>query len=270
MEWNNPDPGAMKVRVYSSARAAGQAAAEFAAAALRELSAQRNAVGIIFATGVSQFETLHALTSIPDLPWKKVHGFHMDEYIGIDENHPASFRRYLRERLTSRVPMAAFHEIDGNAPDLEKVRSEYMEKLSAADPQICLLGIGENGHLAFNDPHEADFDDPEAMKVVRLDRACREQQLAEGWFPSIDQVPKQALTLTIPTLLKVPRLVASVPGRRKAASVGRTLRDLISADWPATILRTHPDVTIFLDEESAAELICRPDTLETIRDDFAT
>jgi glucosamine-6-phosphate deaminase len=254
MDSNIADLGGMKVRIFPSAKAAGQAAAETVAAGMRKLSAQRDAIGIIFATGASQFETLHALTAIPDLPWHKVHGFHMDEYIGLDANHPASFRRYLREKLTSRVAMAAFHEIDGSASDLEHVRRDYMQKLSAADPQICLLGIGENGHLAFNDPHEADFDDPEPMKIVTLDRACREQQLAEGWFPGFDQVPQQALTLTIPTLLKVPSLVASVPGRRKGASVRRTLRDPISAQCPATILRNHPDVTICLDEESASEL----------------
>jgi glucosamine-6-phosphate deaminase len=254
MESKNPDPGNLKVLVFPTAKAAGQAAAESVAAAMRELATKRDAVGMIFATGASQVETLRALTSIPNLPWEKVRGFHMDEYIGIDENHPASFRRYLRENLTSRVAMAAFYEMYGSAADLEKVRREYIEKLRAADPQICLLGIGENGHLAFNDPHEAHFHDPEPMKVVTLDRACREQQRAEGWFPSFDQVPERALTLTIPTLLKVPRLFASVPGKRKAAIVRRALRDPISVDCPATILRTHPGVTIFLDEESAAEL----------------
>lgn len=244
----------MNVRVYPTAEAAGQAAAAKVAAALRKLGAERDSIGIIFATGASQLETLHALTAMPDLPWEKVQGFHMDEYIGIDRDHPASFRRYLREHLTSRVLMAAFHEIDGSAEDLDKVRREYSEQLRAADPQICLLGIGENGHLAFNDPHEADFNDPQLMKVVTLDRACREQQLAEGWFPCFDQVPTQALTLTIPALLKVPRLIAPVPGRRKAASVRRALRDPISVQCPATILRTHPDVTICLDQESASEL----------------
>jgi glucosamine-6-phosphate deaminase len=129
-----------------------------------------------------------------------------------------------------------------------------MHALFAADPQICLLGIGENGHLAFNDPHEADFEDSEPMKMVTLDRACREQQLAEGWFPGFDQVPEQALTLTIPTLLKIPTLVASVPGKRKAAAVRRTLLDPIAVACPATILRTHPNVTLCLDEESASEL----------------
>jgi glucosamine-6-phosphate deaminase len=254
MNPTKPHPDGMKVQIYSTAKAAGQAAAELVAATLRKLGVERDVVGMVFATGASQFETLRALTSIPDLPWHKVHGFHMDEYIGLDRNHPASFRRYLREKLTSRVSMAAFHEMDGSAADPEKVRRDYMQKLSAADPQICLLGIGENGHLAFNDPHEADFDDPQPMKVVTLDRACREQQLAEGWFPSFDQVPQRALTLTIPTLLRVPTLVASVPGKRKAVSVRRTLRDPISVQCPATILRKHPDVTLFLDEESASEL----------------
>jgi len=254
MEWKNAELGPMRVRVYPTAKAAGQAAAESVAAAIRELAAERNTLGVIFATGASQMETLLALTSIPDLPWGKVHGFHMDEYIGIDGNHPASFRRYLREKLTSRVEMAAFHEMDGSASDLEKIRREYMEKLRAADPQICLLGIGENGHLAFNDPHEADFDDPEPIKIVTLDRECRAQQLAEGWFRDLDEVPRQALTLTIPTLLKVPMLVASVPGKRKAAIVRRALRDPISANCPATILRTHPNTAIYLDDESASEL----------------
>jgi len=244
----------MKVEVYPTAQAAGEAAAKEVAAAMRELALESDRVGIIFATGASQLETLHALTSIPDLPWKKVHGFHMDEYIGIDANHPASFRRYLRENLTSRVPIARFHEIDGSAPDLEEVRRDYIEKLDEVNPQICLLGIGENGHLAFNDPDEADFDDPEAMKVVTLDRACREQQLAEGWFPSFDHVPQQALTLTIPTLLRVPKLIASVPGKRKATVVRRTLSEPISVSCPATVLRSHMDVTIYLDQESSSGL----------------
>lgn len=248
------DSGTVHVKVYPTAEAAGQAAAEFAAAALRELGLRRSTVGIIFATGASQLQTLRSLTSTPGIPWEKVHGFHMDEYIGIDGSHPGSFRRYLRESLTSRVAMAAFHEIDGSAADLEKIQREYMEELNAADPQLCLLGIGENGHLAFNDPHEARFDDPEAMKIVTLDRACREQQLSEGWFRSMEEVPNQALTLTIPTLLKVPKLILTVPGKRKSTSVRRALQNPISTDCPASILRTHPDVTLFLDEDSASKL----------------
>lgn len=246
--------GTIKVRVYPTATAAGQAAAESVAEAMRNQGEERQTLGMIFATGNSQLETLRALTSISGLPWNKVHGFHMDEYIGLDGDHPASFRRYMREKLASRVPLAAFHEINGSAVDLEQVRREYVENLIASDPQICLLGIGENGHLAFNDPHEADFKDAERMRIVTLDQNCQKQQVAEGWFPTLDQVPRRALTLTIPTLLGVPRLIASVPGRRKAAIVRNALLDPISVQCPATILRTHPDVTMFLDQESASEL----------------
>jgi glucosamine-6-phosphate deaminase len=254
MEVKHFEEGTMKLEIHANRKAAGEAAARSVAKALKQLDQTRSEIGVIFATGASQLETLHALTSMPDLPWKKVHGFHLDEYIGIDENHPASFRRYLRENLTERVPMGEFLEIDGSSSDSDRVRRNYVQKLRAADPQLCLLGIGENGHLAFNDPPEANFEDPDAMKVVTLDAACRQQQLAEGWFERFEDVPERALTLTIPTLLKVPKLIVSVPGRRKAQSVRRTLEEEISTACPATILRAHPDVTIYLDEESASEL----------------
>jgi glucosamine-6-phosphate deaminase len=246
--------GTMKLEIHASKKAAGSAAARAAAETLKELEEARKEIGVIFATGASQLEMLHALTSLPDLPWKKVHGFHLDEYLGIDENHPASFRRYLRENLTERVPMGEFYAIDGSSSDSDLVRQKYVQELNAADPQLCLLGIGENGHLAFNDPSEANFSDPDAMKVVTLDTACRQQQLAEGWFGKFEDVPEQALTLTIPTMLKVPKLIVSVPGIRKAQSVRRTLGDPISTACPATILRLHPDVTIYLDQESASAL----------------
>jgi glucosamine-6-phosphate deaminase len=254
MEMKHFEVGTIKLEIHTSKKAAGEAAARSAAQALKQLDQSRNAIGVIFATGASQLETLHALTSMPDLPWKKVHGFHLDEYVGMDENHPASFRRYLRENLTERVRMAEFFEIDGSSPDSDRVRLNYVQALREANPQVCLLGIGENGHLAFNDPVEAHFDDPDAMKEVTLDAACRQQQLAEGWFATFEDVPERALTLTIPTLFKVPKLIVSVPGRRKAQIVRRTLEDPISTACPATILRTHPDVTMYLDEESASEL----------------
>jgi glucosamine-6-phosphate deaminase len=244
----------MKVEVYPSRQDAGRAAARAAALALSQLAKSRQTVAVIFATGASQFETLAALTAMDDLPWDRVCGFHMDEYVGLPLDHPASFRRYLRERLTGKVRMHPFHEIDGNAPDPERAASAYAEALRAADPQLCLLGIGENGHLAFNDPGVADFHDPLDAKVVELDAMCRRQQLVEGWFPTIDDVPASAITLTIPALMRVPKLIASVPGPRKAAIVRRTLQEEISTACPATILRTHPDVTVFLDQESASEL----------------
>ena len=246
--------GLLKVEVHPSRAAAGLAAARAAATALAGLAAPRDSIGVIFATGASQFATLTALTSMSNVPWSQVCGFHMDEYVGIAANHPASFRRYLRERLVSKVPMREFFEINGDAPDPENTARKYAERLRAADPQLCLLGIGENGHLAFNDPDVADFTDPADAKIVHLDDVCRQQQVAEGWFAGIDEVAESAITLTIPTLMRVPRLIVSVPGTRKAAIVKRTLYEPISTTCPATILRTHPDVTVYLDLEAASGL----------------
>jgi glucosamine-6-phosphate deaminase len=246
--------GNLRIEIHPDRKTAGEAAARAAAESLRELAGRRPSFGVIFATGASQLATLHALTGMPQVPWAQVVGFHMDEYVGIAPDHPASFRRYLRENLTDRAALGEFHEIDGMRPDLDAVCDEYVRKLRAHEPQLCLLGIGENGHLAFNDPAEAHFADPLDMKLVTLDTECRLQQVAEGWFPDVDAVPKQALTLTIPALLRVPKLIASVPGPRKAHIVKRTLEEPISTACPATILRTHPDVTVYLDKESAAEL----------------
>jgi glucosamine-6-phosphate deaminase len=245
--------GAAKVEVHPSSKAAGIAAAQAAAQAIIELGKARDVAAVIFATGASQIEVLDALTRIDNLPWGKIRGFHMDEYVGIAADHPASFRRYMRERLTLKVQMKEFLEIDGNG-DPNATAREYGDRLRSADPQLCLLGIGENGHLAFNDPPVADFRDPLDVKVVHLDAVCRQQQAAEGWFESVESVPESAITLTIPTLLRVPKLIASVPGSRKAKIVRRALEEAISTECPATILRTHPDVTIYLDSESAAEL----------------
>jgi len=246
--------GRMKIEVHSNSKAAGAAAARDAAKALIELAKSHDSIGVIFATGASQIETLAELTGIANLPWNQIRGFHMDEYVGIAEDHPASFRRYLRERLTEKVKMKAFFEIDGSAPDPERTGHMYADKIRSAAPQLCLLGIGENGHLAFNDPPIADFSDPVDVKIVQLDAACRQQQTAEGWFSSVEHVPQYAITLTIPTLLRVPRLIVSVPGRRKAKIIRRAFTEPISTECPATILRTHPDATIYLDLESADEL----------------
>jgi glucosamine-6-phosphate deaminase len=244
--------GTLKVEIHPSSEAAGLKAAR--AEAIAELAQSRDSVGIIFATEASQLAILDVLTSLPGVPWNKVRGFHMDEYIGISTNHPASFYRYLRERLTAKVQMMEFLEIDGEAPDLESTCREYAEKVRSADLQLCLLGVGENGHLAFNDPIMADFQDPSDVKIVRLDEVCRNQQVKEGWFATVDQVPERVITLTIPVLFCVPQLIVSVPTKRKAHIVRRTLEDPLSTDCPATILRTHPNVTMYLDPASADEL----------------
>jgi glucosamine-6-phosphate deaminase len=244
----------LKVEIYPDREAAGRAAGHDAAAALTSLARAGGDIGVIFATGASQFETLKALTGIPALPWNRVVGFHMDEYQGMSPDHPASFRRYLRERLTSKVQMKQFNEVDGTVADFDQYCQEYAAKLRAANPQLCLLGIGENGHLAFNDPPVADFHDPNDMKLVTLDAECKQQQFAEGWFKTLADVPSQAATLTIPTLMRVPKLIASVPGPRKTHIVYRALTEPIATACPATLLRTHPDCTVYLDEDSAKEL----------------
>ncbi|MGB8478374.1 MAG: glucosamine-6-phosphate deaminase [Acidobacteriaceae bacterium] len=252
--------GTLKLEVYPSRKAAGEAAARAAADALNQLVSHGNDIAVIFATGASQLDMLCALTSMPNLPWNKVSGFHLDEYVGISSDHSASFRRYLRENLTRRVPMQKFFEINGNAENLDAVCTDYSAKLRAVNPQLCLLGIGENGHLAFNDPGEANFEDPNDIKIVKLDSMCRKQQVAEGWFPRLEEVPERAISLTIPAIFRVPKLIISVPGPRKAKSVRRTLEDPISTDCPSTILRRHPDATVYLDMESAAELGGVPST----------
>ncbi len=243
-----------KVEVYETCGDMGEAAATAAAKQVRALARQHSEVAVIFATGESQLATLRALTAMPDIPWKQVVGFHMDEYLGITNSHRASFRRYLRENLVSRVPMKQFYEIDGAMENAEATCQKYAELLRSYEPQLCLLGIGENGHLAFNDPAEANFEDPVDVKIVSLDQVCRQQQVNEGWFETLDQVPRQAITLTIPALLRAPELILSVPGPRKARIVRRTLHEAISPACPATILRTHPNALLFLDTDSAAAL----------------
>jgi len=244
----------LKVEIYTSREEAGSAAATAVAKELARVSRMREIIGVIFATGASQLTMLRALISIADVPWSCIQGFHMDEYLGISPDHRASFRRYLRTELTERVKLQAFHEINGNATPPDRECREYADVLRLADPQVCLLGIGENGHLAFNDPDVAEFEDPLDVKIVDLDNDCKRQQVAEGWFGSLEEVPAQALTLTIPTLLRVPKLIVSVPGPRKASIVRQALTAPISTSCPATILRTHPGATVYLDAESAAEL----------------
>jgi glucosamine-6-phosphate deaminase len=246
--------GTLKVEVHKNSQEAAEAAARAAATKLIELGKSEARFGVIFATGASQIKTLDPLTKIRDLPWPQIRGFHLDEYIGMSPDHPASFRRYLREHLATKVHMNEFNEIDGTAANIEQMCDEYTKKLRLVNPKLCLLGIGENGHLAFNEPAEAQFDDPRDVKVVKLDMLCRQQQFSEGWFHRLDEVPEEAITLTIPALFRVSTLIGSVPGPRKASIVRRTLEGPITAECPAAILRTHPDATVYLDLDSASAL----------------
>jgi len=246
--------GTLVVEVYEDRNALGQATATVAADRLRKLAKQQETVPVIFATGDSQRATLHALAAMQDVPWNQVIGFRMDEYVGLPEGHPASFSRYMRENLTSRVQLKHMYEIDGSEANVQKTCREYAELLRAHAPVLCLLGIGENGHLAFNDPAEARFDDPVDVKQVTLDLVCRQQQVNEGAFSSVAEMPERAITITVPALFRVPELILSTPGPRKAKIVNRTLYDPISTACPATILRRHPNAKLFLDRDSAAEL----------------
>jgi len=247
----DPTAGSLVIHRYATGRQMGAAAAAHAAGAIRRLAEEHSLVPVIFATGQSQIETLRALVALTGIPWDRVAGFHMDEYVGISGEHPAAFRRYLRDEIVSKVPMREFHYVEGDGADPERECERYAGLLHDYSPLLCMAGIGENGHLAFNDPPVADFNDPRDAKVVTLDRECREQQVAEGWFPNIDAVPSRAITLTIPALFRVPEIILSVPGVRKAAIVARTLREEISTKCPATVLRTHPNAHLYLDGESA-------------------
>jgi glucosamine-6-phosphate deaminase len=247
----------LKIQVHPSREAAGAAAAKATSEAMKEIGANRKIFSVIFATGASQMETLKALTAIPGVPWPQIDGFHMDDYVGLPLNHPASFRAYLEEKLVRRVPIRSFAYVDGLAPDPAKTCADYAEMLRAADPQLCLIGIGENGHLAFNDPAEANFNDPLDVKIVHLDEPCRRQQAAEGWFKGFEEVPPTAITLTMPRLFRVPKLIISVLGPRKANVIRRTFDESISTACPSTILRTHPDATVFMDREAAANVTSR-------------
>jgi glucosamine-6-phosphate deaminase len=244
----------LEVRVLPDADALATAAADAAAVVLRLATHARGEAFAMFATGNSQLGFLEALTARDDIDWAKVVGFHMDEYCGIAADHPASFRRYMRDRLVDRVPLAAFHEIVGDAPDADAECARYTALLREHELDLCCMGIGENGHLAFNDPPVADFDDPLDVKVVELDTASRQQQVNEGHFATIDDVPTRAITVTIPPLLRAGAALAIVPEARKREPVTRALTGLVSTSCPASVLRTRTNATLFLDEESAAGL----------------
>lgn len=243
----------MQIEVHSDAAAMGRAAAARGAAALREAIAANGSAALIVATGASQFEVLAALVEEPDIEWSRVTGFHLDEYLGLPLSHPASFRGYLRERFVSRVPLAAFHELNGEADDPAAECRRVGDLLTAQPIDVAFVGIGENGHLAFNDP-PADFETREPYLVVDLDEACRRQQLGEGWFDSLEAVPKRALSMSVRQILESRSIVCSVPDARKAAAVTATVEGPVTPNVPASILQTHADCTLMLDEAAASGL----------------
>ncbi len=246
----------MEVRIFESRSELGLAAAERAAAVIAEAIAREGRARVIAATGASQFEFLAALTSTRGIAWPSVEMFHLDEYVGLSDTHPASFRLYLRERIVERVSPGAFHFLAGDAPDLQAECRRVGTLLQQTPIDVAFVGIGENGHLAFNDP-PADFETEEPYLVVELDAACRRQQLGEGWFPSLDDVPRRAISMSIRQVLKARVILCVVPEARKARAVRDCLEGPVNPIHPASILQTHPHATVYLDRESAA-LLARP------------
>jgi len=242
------------VSVYPTRREAGVAAAAEASAIIRAAIEKDGRAGVVFAAAPSQNEFLAALRADSSIDWPRVTAFHLDEYAGLPASHPASFRRFLRERLTDRVPLAAFHELAGDAPDLDTEADRYQRLLADRPPVLVALGIGENGHLAFIDPGECDFDDPRDVRIVNLDDVCREQQVHDGCFERVEDVPHRALSLTIPFFLRTPHAVVTVPGPAKARAVRDALEGPIDPRCPASILRRHPGAVLFLDADSGALL----------------
>jgi glucosamine-6-phosphate deaminase len=243
----------MKKYILNDPAALGNASGKEAAEKIKEAIAQKGVANIILATGTSQFETLQQLLSDKAIDWSAVNMFHLDEYIGLPITHKASFRKYLMERFIQQVPaLRAAHLINGEADPASEC--ERLGKLILEHPiDVCLCGIGENGHLAFNDP-PADFDTTLPYIVVALDEACRKQQFGEGWFPTLEDVPKQAISMSIHQIMQSAHIICSVPDERKARAVKDCLENEVSQLYPASILQQHPSCSLYLDKQSSCLL----------------
>jgi len=239
----------MKVRILKNSEELGREAAAFAAAILNKCISEKGSARLVLSTGASQFDTLKALVE-ENVDWSKVEMFHLDEYINLPETHPASFRKYLKERFVSKVNLKAAHFVNGEG-DIEKNIQELTKELLREPIDLGLIGIGENAHIAFNDP-PADFETREAYIIVNLDENCKKQQVREGWFPTIDDVPKQAISMSVYQIMQIKTIISCVPYKVKANAVKHTLENEVTNQVPATMLKTHKDVTLFLDEESAS------------------
>ena len=244
----------MKVEVYKTRAEMGAAAVARVSAKINELLGQQEVVNIIFAAAPSQNEFLKGLLEA-SIDWGRVRAFHMDEYIGLAPEAPQGFGNFLRERLFEKAGFLAVHYIDGGATDLKKECERYAGLLLTYPPDIVVMGIGENGHIAFNDPPVADFNDPYVVKVVELDLPCRQQQVNDGCFLRLDLVPTHALTLTVPALMAGRFIYCVVPGPLKAEAVYNTLYQEIVAAYPASVLRRHAHAELFLDVDSAEKIV---------------
>jgi glucosamine-6-phosphate deaminase len=245
----------MNIKISNTRPDNGWVAAEYGAQLLRDVLKKNGKASIILATGASQFEMLETLCKAGGIDWHKVTIFHLDEYVGLPIEHPASFRGYLWKRFVAHlpVPLAAFHYVEGDAPDAEAECKRLSELIKAHSIDIAFIGIGENGHIAFNDP-PADFDTDEPFLVVNLDDKCRQQQLGEGWFPDFESVPSRAITMSIRRIMMSKVIICTVPDERKAEAVAGAVDGPLTNLVPASILRTHPDCTLFLDKPAASLL----------------
>jgi len=251
----------MEIEVYRDKKQAGAAAARQAARLLQQAVTERGKAFLILATGASQFEMLDCLATLA-VDWSRVTVFHLDEYIGLPMSHPASFCKYLKERFVNRLPsLGQFHFIDGESPDAMAECRRLGSLLRTARVDVACIGIGENGHLAFNDP-PADFQTEEPYIVVNLDEACRRQQVGEGWFERLGDVPAQAISMSIRQIMKSAAIICTVPEARKAWAVKQAVEGPVSNRLPASILQTHPSCWLFLDEASASGLRRSPEVRE--------
>jgi glucosamine-6-phosphate deaminase len=241
-----------RVYIYQTKRDASEAAALDAASILRADLAKRGSARIIVGTGNSQDDMIAALVVAPDIDWNRVEVFHMDEYVGISEEHPASFHRWLKTHLVELVRPGKVNYMYGDSPELPWECERYTALLHSAPIDLCFIGFGENGHIAFNDPGVADFHDPQAVKRVTMDERCRRQQVGEGHFPTLDAMPREALTLTCPELMRAEHLICTVPDLRKAEAVKNALTGPIADACPSSLVRTHPAAAIYLDVDSAS------------------
>jgi glucosamine-6-phosphate deaminase len=251
---NTFSAGLMSVRVLDQTEDLAVDAALATQEYLQQLLARQTTVSAIFACAASQVRFLNTLVKLPKIDWSRIAVFHMDEYLGLSDNHAASFRRFLREHLVNPVQPGKVHYLAGDALEPIKECDRYASLLQAQPIDLCCLGIGENGHLAFNDPPVADFTDLRPVKIVKLDAACRQQQVGEGCFPNLDAVPQYALTLTIPALCAARKMICIVPDQRKAAAVQSAIKGSLSTACPASYLRQQSHATLYLDSDSASLL----------------
>lgn len=245
----------MKTIIGKDKNDLGRRAADDAAARICAAIAANGEARVVFASAASQFEFIEALLTHKEIDWSKVCGFHLDEYVGLPADHPASFRRFLRKRLLAKLPcpVKGFTFVGGDAPDTAAECARLESALREKPIDLACIGIGENGHIAFNDP-PADFETKAAYAVVNLDEVCRRQQVGEGWFPDLAAVPTQAFSMTVPQILAAKAIVVIVPDARKAEAVKRTVEDAVSPTVPATALKTHADCALYLDPPAAALL----------------